>query len=1316
LDCVDWRQNYDQQSKAKKLSDRFLDSLVNWFVDNNFCSQIKIKEGEIINSPKALKKDVFDKAKDIEMIKFDGYSCVTIFKLNIYGQEKTFVEINVPLAGLTIEQKIDWWQIKQSKLHDYKGELPIWYKKLPDWRQKLLRNLSDKVLEGYNTHPTQWKDISGSRNAFFYQVALAKEDDDHKLTGELTILGEQYHCGTLASLGKDKVENWQIAVQNAIQIQLIVTGAINRDIFLHSLNSPNNPLSNVDAKIFAQSLHITKFIARYYANTALNKLRRAPSNEASYYDQIGSLINDFASELRSAIGGSNSQLDAGYSSNLLTIINSIADQTSTSHNLETFLQEIDSYDQKNEQLNKIIKGLLKLKEIINYGIGWQEQKEDKKATVSVGKIKKILLREDPENTNLIITTELSILIMNMMAWRQNQNLTGKIIHVICCASGKDRTQLAMAMIKTTLLTNQYCKESDEAYEYIFGQILTRVLVAGHAQNQNGSVFAAGCNVATFGTKTENFYGLPQKYAGELEYFVNRLADLNKLSKSEKSLIAIPPVRTNYLLLEEFYQMVMQIYAKRTALRNPDSSTPLADLYKKIHYQIESIDQKPYITYDNGYPLFNNYYPNIAQLKEVRATREKDVEGEITVTYKYKIKGKEIREKREIKEYYVIELKSEKRIYLQANKEGYYDIHGINANDYEFLLIFRDFRRIRDVLLTREKRDDAKYIIARSKFDSNELQQIYKDSSHFKACQNEVSNLLQSLNSLISALDSQINITEFKPLYERLNKALQNIKTSIDQISAKLSKEPPEISISEIMEKSKEHIDIIASTVNYIMNPANSLLDLKQKRQLSNLQVTSPQLIENQRNLQTISNVSLFLEIARKLNNYSSLYREISEDLEKQLKHCIEEDKRTILENEIAFLKSEITQLKYYQEDVTGTADNSDIISQIADFIKMPDKTASSLGIRTKVQFALTNKKYLAAINKIIKDIVDLDLANNGNSIINNIACLKFLLDIKKDEKYTDLTKLRREEIERYIKKLYEKLNRFIVNEAKSSNYARLAIVLDYLCRSDIKGFFVNNRKAIAEERGGNMEEFMLDLAAELVVINANCKDILKFEFIKGIKYNRAESVAEKERLSKIKDQLTGGQNATNNIEKDIIKILVLIRMLDRNSKRNIGLYHRLSRAVVNTSYPELEDAAIRHIDNMANRISGAAISISGQSDVTKIIEQDSTSSLQTKPSQEQPKLDDKTIIATSIDHINRSKKAKSDAIGEIDRTLNYMDIIYGRGKKPFDSLALKLGEKRQSLKAEIEESKELAAQIASVSTSVASASAVPAVLQVASQK
>jgi hypothetical protein len=580
--CKDWRSNYNQQSETAKLVDQILNSMIKLFIYK--CDQSTIaKIDKIIYTESAIqtqqkqvnklvnkrlkffKKEVFDKAKDDLMMEFEGKICATVLEVKInetHTTGQTFIVLEVPMSGLTDQQKVDWRKVRDSNILE-KEALPIWFQKLPHHRQEALRKIATKVLKGIQTHPTQWKDGQpGLKNAFCTIVLSFNIK-----TLEFKELDYQYHAGAIATFGKNNKENQRIANQNARQLQIIIGGKEGATIFFNTLNSPNNIADSKDSQIFAQSRIATSAINGYYANTAFNAWREIGPNYAiwrqevpflgssSYYEQISHFLEDLSSELNLNNVTINRYLIASNISNEL--------YTSCLGLVESL--ELDA------KIKEILTRTLRLKSIINHGIGWLDPKLEDFRKKSNAKNK------DPENTSLKIVVELGALIKEIniskvtLDLNQQSKLLKKIVFIILCASGKDRTQLAMIERLSDLIAEELLNDlvrircaidtqtEPKLKEFLKQRAMLALLLGGHAQNQNGSVVAAGCNVATFATKIENFAGLPQSTRSLLKFFISKLADLNKLNEISKeslkdilteALLSLPEIGERMTLLED----------------------------------------------------------------------------------------------------------------------------------------------------------------------------------------------------------------------------------------------------------------------------------------------------------------------------------------------------------------------------------------------------------------------------------------------------------------------------------------------------------------------------------------------------------------------------------------------------------------------------------------------------------------------------------------------------------------------------------------------------------------------------------------------
>ncbi|MBN9543621.1 MAG: hypothetical protein J0G32_07530, partial [Alphaproteobacteria bacterium] len=427
-------------------------------------------------------------ARDFQNFNHRQYNFATITKV----EGNLYVEAETGLRQMTDEQK---------KLYENRKN-ETWYKANPPFTQSLIDLYTDKLTSGQFVLPTQLRGLVGVRNAAETMVA------NIDAAGSMKILTTSKHTGGVATNLKDKKAQEQITPSNIRQVKEWV--GTNKKLHINSLNSPNNVFNKFDRMLVAQTKKETKEMGIAYTNTAFNVMRKIPN--ASFVSGIDQVFDNFSQKLSEKFGSNPDNQE-----HLDTINNHLQAKLS-------FFQIL---------LSVIAAPFFMGDKVRNYFHG----KNTEKALAASTK-----LGANPD--------ELKAIQDMIIAGKRSHNLRGSFLNAALssrnhsldtstalstalhscnqvgltdydsikfCASGKDRTGLALHNDAARSI-QQNLKSKGKSNIHV-DEIDTQLLKGGHQAHKPGSALFGGGTISAFGTKAENYAGMPKKRANALNPIV-----------------------------------------------------------------------------------------------------------------------------------------------------------------------------------------------------------------------------------------------------------------------------------------------------------------------------------------------------------------------------------------------------------------------------------------------------------------------------------------------------------------------------------------------------------------------------------------------------------------------------------------------------------------------------------------------------------------------------------------------------------------------------------------------------------------------------
>ncbi|MBQ4875551.1 MAG: hypothetical protein HRK26_05570 [Rickettsiaceae bacterium H1] len=395
-----------------------------------------------------------------------------------------------------------------------------WFRILPEYKQKLVREYKEKITDGNHLIPTQIRDIPGVRNA--YTTTIVTCDKEGNVQRELY---KFTHSGTIAGFSMDDEQNKAMDAENLEQLRQNISG----DLHFLALNTKNS-LERDDSRCVKQTENAIK---EY--NESINQLERKkdddlmmkvgeamignPDGEQNFLKEI----NKKSREWHGTIKFSNTPTNVfrifsqGKYNEMEKLLDSISDKISSSNSR---MREVTHYLKVGDKGNfkKAQKELLELNYVNNDERLFLQSSLELKRLIKrysgfFGLIRTLLAGRN--NLQLRIISEFVRLQYQLQKLKEDK--TGsKVISLggincdnihIACKSGKDRTGFIGFIIALEIIKHDSGKNE--------GEIAEALSKAGHVQCLAG---ISGGTPGCVGIK-KLFFSIPKNFGEKVE---NRL--------------------------------------------------------------------------------------------------------------------------------------------------------------------------------------------------------------------------------------------------------------------------------------------------------------------------------------------------------------------------------------------------------------------------------------------------------------------------------------------------------------------------------------------------------------------------------------------------------------------------------------------------------------------------------------------------------------------------------------------------------------------------------------------------------------------------
>ncbi len=403
---------------------------------------------------------------------YQGYNLThrNIVSISNVGKGHVAIQAEVAMKGLTREQKDEYRKTESD-------DKPRWFTVLPKWEQALVSKYRDKIVNGGHVMACQLWQLVGMKNAFEAITAIAKKDG----TG-FEIVSEDKHSGTLASISGDKGSMREIARLNASQAKEWIRAKAK--LHIGSFNSGGKLASGHDKTIVPSLEQAAKDTDSDLSVTAFNAARIDSKSSNLKSAQI------LLSVVAGAVTGEGKEFDL----------------------LRSYLKRDRVTDKTtklaNEALQHLIdKGLIgkDAAQILEAGIQLKESasKMDKSGDALIKDVSASL-----EAANAV--TKLIYLTGKCRNGGDNAGIDATKMPdqetVRACASGKDRTMMAVIMRSAIAIFDKLKKLKDAEPGLTPEKVLEAMLVANHVKNQNGSAHTGGNDLGNGDCRRDNRLG------------------------------------------------------------------------------------------------------------------------------------------------------------------------------------------------------------------------------------------------------------------------------------------------------------------------------------------------------------------------------------------------------------------------------------------------------------------------------------------------------------------------------------------------------------------------------------------------------------------------------------------------------------------------------------------------------------------------------------------------------------------------------------------------------------------------------------------
>ena len=465
------------------------------------------KAGEIIGTPGAMDRigalftargvehidEKLNIAKDFQGLSTQHYDVATLTTTTDKdGIPHAIVEAEVGYRELTQEQRDEYLSITAEN----EADRPAWFNSMTWWEQELCLKYVPAIMDGAHTIPTQLWQLVGMKNAFEKTTAVVGPD------GQMEVVAQEKHAGTLASVARDKSARQGISDQNTDQFR----EWIGKDIIpqVNSLNS-HQVIRGVkktgkerDVDIITQLGKSVSAAGGEYINTAFNAARIGSASNV--LDGVSSVLGDVSSSL-SATAAAN----PAHAGDIATLKAHLEPKPGSffgrlrravTSPINTFRRVFFSPEKAMDRLQAAHVMDEASCGIVDTAIGLRKSSDRMQDSV---------FTRGEGNASLEASTLFGKLGRQIVGAKENGNeITGlpnlqARESIFMCASGKDRTGLRAHDGSSSAVAEKLGVST--------ASVDKAIVSGGHTAQQAGGSFSCGSSAGCFGTRRENILGV-----------------------------------------------------------------------------------------------------------------------------------------------------------------------------------------------------------------------------------------------------------------------------------------------------------------------------------------------------------------------------------------------------------------------------------------------------------------------------------------------------------------------------------------------------------------------------------------------------------------------------------------------------------------------------------------------------------------------------------------------------------------------------------------------------------------------------------------
>lgn len=409
---------------------------------------------------------------------------------------KTVVESETILTGLTDAQKASLTTLITAK----EG-------KTQTFEQKIIANFQGKIIDGLHTIPTQLrKSLPGLKNAYL-KTTYMQEDGK-----PLEAIASVYHTGAISFHGKDNKQSFTI--QNARQLQSLLpeSALINQNV----LNSPANP-TGIDADIHRLTGKAMEETGGLRSTTPFNFWRKFSRNDNTGHEATLKALAQLAGDYTSLFGNKATEQIRNYIE---------GKRGANLSEARTALESIDT-----TEIKSLLEHAIEARRVMsNRSVIFDSNNDNLTISAHMASINHAVHNKD----GIIRRNVEQLKKSNDESVQKEGASIDRFIDlnlprlVINCASGKDRTGLAMIMATHFAVCEKLGKDPLDSTQS--ADIFKQIVKSGHTQEMASmNAGTRGCH----GIKKDTLGAFPAWMQATVTGLQQDTASFNKFKHNPK---------------------------------------------------------------------------------------------------------------------------------------------------------------------------------------------------------------------------------------------------------------------------------------------------------------------------------------------------------------------------------------------------------------------------------------------------------------------------------------------------------------------------------------------------------------------------------------------------------------------------------------------------------------------------------------------------------------------------------------------------------------------------------------------------------------